>query len=170
MVIGGRTQYLTRVQGMPKDVEDTLIKTENTFLWDGKTARVAHETMVLDISEGGKQILDISARNEAIDLWNLQSYLKQGPERASWCYFVDFLLINFLEKSYLNIRPGQIMNPFLQCINIPISSKTPLPEDVKRMVLVARKYKLKFTALSLSTEIKLNLPIWKHPATEMGFN
>ncbi|KAJ6576794.1 hypothetical protein B0H10DRAFT_1836576, partial [Mycena sp. CBHHK59/15] len=25
MVIGGRTQYLTRVQGMPKEIEETLI-------------------------------------------------------------------------------------------------------------------------------------------------
>jgi hypothetical protein len=91
--------------------------------------------------------------------------LKQGPEQASWCYFVDFLLINFLEKSYLNIRPGQIMNPFLHCINIAISSKTPLPEDSKRMALAARKYNLKFTVLSISTDIKLDLPIWKHPAT-----
>jgi len=36
MVIGGRTQYLTRVQGMPKDIEDTLIKLIRSFLWDGK--------------------------------------------------------------------------------------------------------------------------------------
>jgi hypothetical protein len=142
------------------------LKVENIFLWDDKIARVRHETMVLDITEGGKQILNIPARNEVIDLWNLQSYLKQGPGRASWCYFYYyFLLINFLERSYLNIRAGQIMNPFLQCINIPISSKTAPPEDVKRMVLAVRKYDLKFAALSISTDIKLNLPIWKHPAT-----
>ena len=105
MVIGGRTQYLTRVQGMPKDVEHTLVKTEHIFLWDGKKARVGHETMILDISEGGKQIMDITSRNEAIDLWNLQSYLKHGDERASWCYFVDHILAKFLELSYLNLRP-----------------------------------------------------------------
>jgi hypothetical protein len=61
MVIAGRTQYLTRVQGMPKDVEDTLIKTEHTFHWDGKKARVGHDTMIRDISDDGKQILDITA-------------------------------------------------------------------------------------------------------------
>ncbi len=83
MVLGGRTQYLTRVQGMPKDVEKALIKTQHIFLWDGKPARVGHDTMILDIADGGKQIFDIEARNEAIDLWNLQSYLSQGPERVS---------------------------------------------------------------------------------------
>jgi hypothetical protein len=57
MVIGRRTQYLTRAQGMPKDIEETLIKMEHTFLWDGQTARVGHETMVLGITEGGNKFL-----------------------------------------------------------------------------------------------------------------
>lgn len=99
MVIGGRTQYLIRVQGMPKDVEDALVKAEHVFLWNGKRARVAHETMTLDISEGGKQMLDIPTPNEAIDLWNLQSYLVSGPERASWCYFIDYILVKFLGQA-----------------------------------------------------------------------
>jgi hypothetical protein len=34
------------------------------------------------------------------------------------------------------------------------------------MILAARKYNLKFTALSVSNEIKLKMPIWKHPAME----
>jgi hypothetical protein len=123
MVIGGRTQYLTRVQGMPKDAEDTLIKAEHIFLWDGARARVAHETMIPDIADGGKQILDIPARNEAIDLWNLQTYRVQGHERATWCYLMDYMLTKFLEKSYLNIRPGQVLNVSLQDIHIPVSNK-----------------------------------------------
>jgi hypothetical protein len=108
---------------MPKDVEHTLIKTEHIFLWDGKKARVGHETMILDVSEGGKQILDITSRNEAIDLWTLQSYLKQGPERASSCYFVHYILAKLLELSYLKFRPGQVVNIFLQDIHVPISEE-----------------------------------------------
>jgi hypothetical protein len=110
----------------------------------------------------------IPARNEAIDLWNLQSYLTKGNDRASWCYFVDRILTKFLEKSYLNIKPGQILNVFLQDIHIPISSRTSLPEEIKQMILTARKYNLKFTALSVSEEMKLKMPIWKHPGTLEG--
>jgi hypothetical protein len=119
--------------------------------------------MSLDLLEGGKKILDIPARNEAIDLWNLQAYLTQGNDRPLWCYFVDYILANFLEKSYLNIRPGEILNIFLQDIHIPISNRTPLPEDIKRMILTARRYNLKFTGLSIANEVKLNMPIWRHP-------
>jgi hypothetical protein len=85
MVIGGRTQYLTRVQGMPKDIEDTLERLTRSFLWDGKTARISLEAMILPVDQGGKGILDISSRNKAINLWNLHCYLMQGDDRPLWC-------------------------------------------------------------------------------------
>ncbi|KAJ7243826.1 hypothetical protein B0H12DRAFT_1022828, partial [Mycena haematopus] len=135
------------IHSMPKDIETELVQLQHTFLWDGKKAKVAHETMMLDTNDGGKQILDLPARNEAIDLWNLQSYLTQGERRASWCFVIDFILKNFLEKSYLNIRPGQILNAFLQDIHIPISSRTPLPDDIKSMI-VTHLRKLRFSYLT----------------------
>jgi hypothetical protein len=42
----------------------------------------------------------------------------------------------------------------------------PLSTEIKHMILAARKYNLKFTTLSMSNEIKLKMPIWKHPAME----
>jgi len=36
MVVGGMTQYLAKVQTMPKQVEETLTKTIRNFMWDGK--------------------------------------------------------------------------------------------------------------------------------------
>jgi hypothetical protein len=164
MFVGGRSQYLTRVQGMPNDIEDSLVELINTFLWDGKRARISSSAMYSHVSEGGKQILNIRARNEAIDLWNLQTYLTQGPQRASWCYFMDFILAKWLETSYLNVQPGQIINVFLQNIHLPISSQTPLPDQIKKMIITARKYRLLFTGLSVSQDVKLQMPIWKHPA------
>jgi hypothetical protein len=63
-------------------------------------------------------------------------------------------LANSLEKSYLNICPGQIVNVFLQDIHIPLSQRTPLPDDIKRMIAMARKFNLKFTGLSIGNELK----------------
>jgi hypothetical protein len=58
------------------------------------------------------------------DLWNLKSYLELGQDRASWCYFVDSILADFLEMSYLNFHPEQIVNIFLQDVHVPLSSQT----------------------------------------------
>ncbi|KAJ7687322.1 hypothetical protein B0H14DRAFT_2421732, partial [Mycena olivaceomarginata] len=96
---------------------------------------VAHETMRTDVTQGGKQIVGLPTRNEAIDLWNLQSYLTQGTTRPSWCCLVDYLLQKYLETSYLNFRPSQVLNVFTQDIHVLISSKTPLPGETKRMIL-----------------------------------
>ncbi|KAJ7182495.1 hypothetical protein C8R43DRAFT_818176, partial [Mycena crocata] len=164
MVIGGRTQYLTRVQGMPQEIEQTLVKLIRSFLWDGKTSRVSLETMILPVNQGGKGILDIPGRNKAIALWNLQCYLIQGEERPLWCYFVDYILRKYLETSYLNIRPGQIINIFLHSIHFPIPRSNAIPDDLKAMISAAHEFNLKFTALSIGREVQLDMPMWKHPS------
>jgi hypothetical protein len=42
------------------------------------------------ILEGGKNVLDLRARNEAISCMKLKSYLELDPSlRADWCYLAD---------------------------------------------------------------------------------
>jgi hypothetical protein len=36
MIISGKTQYLTRVQGMPKEIEEAITRIRDEFLWEGK--------------------------------------------------------------------------------------------------------------------------------------
>ncbi|EIN07928.1 hypothetical protein PUNSTDRAFT_37949, partial [Punctularia strigosozonata HHB-11173 SS5] len=53
MVVGGMTQYLTKVQGMPKDVETHLSKKIQSFVWNGqRTPPVNGDTMARPILEG----------------------------------------------------------------------------------------------------------------------
>ncbi|KAJ4471880.1 hypothetical protein C8J55DRAFT_411011, partial [Lentinula edodes] len=67
MVVGGMTQYLTKVQGMPKEIEARLEKRIRAFLWDDKShVRINKETIYAPIEQGGRQLLDLLARNEAI--------------------------------------------------------------------------------------------------------
>ncbi|KAF9494933.1 hypothetical protein BDN71DRAFT_1342013, partial [Pleurotus eryngii] len=68
MVIGGRTQYLARVQGMPKRVEDGLRKRIRTFFWGDKRSPIKEAMIYMPIEYGGQGVLDIQARNEAIQI------------------------------------------------------------------------------------------------------
>ncbi|EIW58189.1 uncharacterized protein TRAVEDRAFT_108224, partial [Trametes versicolor FP-101664 SS1] len=53
MEMGGRTQYLARVQGMPKSIEDRLEKLAVNFMWAGtRRPRVGKDTLMLPIQEG----------------------------------------------------------------------------------------------------------------------
>ncbi|KAJ3753202.1 hypothetical protein EV360DRAFT_19074, partial [Lentinula raphanica] len=54
MIIGGMTQYLTKVQGMPKDVETRLDKRIRKFLWaDKEKVTMNKETVFMPIESGG---------------------------------------------------------------------------------------------------------------------
>jgi hypothetical protein len=79
-------------------------------------------------------------------------------------YFADFILRKYLETSYLNIRPGQILNIFLNNVHFPIPRSDRIPDDLKGMISVAQEFNLKFTALSINHDVRLEMPIWKHPA------
>jgi hypothetical protein len=68
MVVGGMTQYLAKVQTMPKQVEDTLEKIIRNFMWNGNKAPVSISTLHLPIEQGGVKLLDLRARNQAINI------------------------------------------------------------------------------------------------------
>lgn len=63
------TQYLTSVQGMPTEVEKRVVKRVRRFFWNEKRLTpVNKQTIYAPIRMGGRAVLDLSARNEAIDV------------------------------------------------------------------------------------------------------
>lgn len=82
MIVGGMTQYLTQVQGMPHKIEKYLVKRIRRFIWDDKKVPpVNTDTLYMPITQGGRAVLDISACNEAIKLMWLRPYLNLGLQR-----------------------------------------------------------------------------------------
>lgn len=163
MVIGGKTQHLTRVQEMPKEIQEKLIRMRDDFLWEGKKPRIAHHTRCLS-QRGRKKILDIHARNEAIDLWNLKEFLRDGDDRSNWPFFVEHTIINRWDMNQAVGRQGSLHKVFLQSIHIPSWRKDPFAYDTRRMIQAAKNHRLEFTRLSISKEIQLQMPVWSHIA------
>ncbi|KAH9854953.1 hypothetical protein C2E23DRAFT_703113, partial [Lenzites betulinus] len=82
MEVGGRTQFLAKAQGMPSDVEGKLKKIVSTFVWAGdRHPRVCSDVVNAEVEEGGLGILDIAARNDAIQLMLVKDYLNLSPKR-----------------------------------------------------------------------------------------
>jgi hypothetical protein len=69
--------------------------------------------------EGGLQILDLKARNEAINVMWLKSYLDLSDSRPLWALATDTLINNTAPKS---IPKKAIVNPFLQAWKPPLHS------------------------------------------------
>ncbi|KAJ3964898.1 hypothetical protein EV361DRAFT_772279, partial [Lentinula raphanica] len=160
MVVGGMTQYLTKVQGMPKDIEEKLAKRIKRFLWDEKThVRINEQTVKAPITDGGRQVLDILARNEAIMLTWLQSYLDLSNDRATWTYIADALIAKHVPRAYENIDEMSKINIFLQSWK---TNKKDLPKDLREMITTAKKHGLRLEGLAFSREIQRQMPIWFH--------
>ncbi|KAF9537727.1 hypothetical protein CPC08DRAFT_609668, partial [Agrocybe pediades] len=81
MDVGGLTQYLTKVQGMSPEVEEEVNNKIRTFMWDDKSPMVGMETLCAPVQAGGKNLLDIKARNEAIELMKVKTYLSKPENR-----------------------------------------------------------------------------------------
>lgn len=64
MQVTGVMQYLTKVRGMPRDVETQLNKQIHNFTWNHKKVDMVNQAqMYAPHQNGGKKILNIEARN-----------------------------------------------------------------------------------------------------------
>lgn len=162
MFVGGMSQYLTAAQGMPDHTIRALNKIITTFLWNGGKPRVNLNTLQAGKETGGMAILDVEARNEAIDLMWLKGFLKLSEHRPKWAYVADVLLAQNTLAKHKTMPESAKINIFLQEWDVKTDRRGGLPECLKRMMRVAKKHNARFEAIKLSAELKKKLPMWYH--------
>ncbi|KAJ3832003.1 hypothetical protein F5878DRAFT_548785, partial [Lentinula raphanica] len=145
---------------MPREVETRIEKRIRKFLWDDKTlVRVNKETIYAPIAEGGRQLLDLLARNEAILVTWLRSYLNLNENRATWTYIADAILAHHVPSKFANLEERDKINTFLQSWT---SNSSKLPKDLRDLISIAKKYGARTEGLAFSRNIIRQMPIWLH--------
>jgi hypothetical protein len=165
-VVGGRTQYLTMAQGMPPHIENTLTKTIRDFMWvDNSEPRIALEFLQLPVEQGGLNLLDIRARNEAIDIMWLKEYLQLTPTRPDWALVTDLIIDAAAPEG--TCKQAR-MNAFLQAWEAPTRGPRAsiMGNEIIRMIKTAKKYNTNLAAIRLAPELRAKLPAWYHLASE----
>ncbi len=163
--VGGRT----RAQTMPEAVEKKFREMSLAFVWKGdKHPRISRETLYKPLNRGGLNLLDIEARNEAIDLMWLKEYLALGRSRPMWAYIADALIARTVLAADRTVEPAARINTFLQTWNINSRRGSALPEDLRRMVRTANKYGAGVDAPNPAKALKEALPIWYHMGRKEG--
>ena len=165
-VIGGHTQFLTKAQGMPKEIENTLTKIARDFIWEGGTlSRIALENLHRPTQEGGLNLLDIRARNDAIEIIWLKDYLDFSPSRTRWAKLTDLIIdASMPQGNNTHTR----MNCFLQTWHPPRRGEraSKIDEDTIRMLKAGQKYNVNLAAIRLDPHLKAQLPAWHHLGSE----
>ena len=179
MIIGGMTQYLAKVQGIPEATLKTLEKLIRNFAWSGEnkpTIGMAH--MSNEKENGGKKVLDIYARNEAIQLTWAQAYLKLDEDRPTWALIADEIFRNDApgEPTSLVHNPNARINQFLQTWHSRINKKKntdpnnedaqSIPNDLREMLKVAKKYNVRLEAIDPAPEVRADLPAIRNVQTK----
>lgn len=165
-IVGGHTQFLTKVQGMPKRVEETLTKIIRNFMWeDDSSPRIALEVLRRPKEEGGLGLLDIQTRNEAIEITWLKAYLDFGPNRPDWAKITDLMMDTAAPK---NTIPKARNNMFLQSWSVPTRGRRikNLSSDTKRMMKAAKRFDANLAAIRLTPRLRTQLPAWYHLANK----
>ncbi|KAF5330225.1 hypothetical protein D9611_010656 [Ephemerocybe angulata] len=164
-LVGGFTQYLTRVQGMPKDTVDKLKGVTDDYIWakDGekKANTIGMPTLQRPKNEGGLGLLNIETRNEAIDAKRIQTLTLPPNKQPTWCKLAARQLAKAAVKKYTNVGEAALVSPFLQTWRVNLSAKD-LPENLRQMMRVAYKYNTKLITINPSTETKRQMPLWYH--------
>jgi hypothetical protein len=166
MIVGGYTQFLTMAQGMPKHTESALIKIIRNFMWNDSTnPKIALNTLYRPVEEGGLNLLDLNARNEAVEMMWLKTYLNPSAKRPTWTKIIDVIIDAAAPK---NTNQKARTNAFMQTWTPRTKGNQTIicNEDILRMLKTGKKYNLTFSAIRLSPQLKENLPAWYHPGTE----
>ncbi|PPQ77059.1 hypothetical protein CVT24_009763 [Panaeolus cyanescens] len=149
MYVAGKTQYLTRELYVGK--------------WHEPHAPpIRASVLQKDHLSGGRKVLNIKARNEAIDLMRMKTYLKPTQERPTWTKIVDEIISESVPKSSKFKDKLARYNYLLQTWSPAKREGARMPESILRMIKTAQKYNLQFDPRLLSNEAKLDLPIWYH--------
>ena len=99
---------------MPKGIEQNLMRIQQNFIWNGsKSTPVGAETLSQPLARGGKSLLDIPARNQAIEAMMLKSYLATKI-RPRWAYVADDILRKNISHQKGVVKESTTVNPFLQ--------------------------------------------------------
>ncbi|KAI1782546.1 hypothetical protein LXA43DRAFT_905491, partial [Ganoderma leucocontextum] len=156
--------YLATVNGMPKDVEKRMEKILRDFLWDGKKiGYMRYDEVIMPKEDGGLNMPDIRARNEAIQVMWLQRYLKEDSKRPVWAFVLDKILFDNLPPKpivEMKARSSWIIQKWHEYA----SKKDTLPHYAREMFRIGRKYNIGIDAIKVSTLTKRAMTIWYHPA------
>ena len=91
---------------------------------------VSAQVMSSKITEGGKKILDVQARNEVIELMKLKSYLRLDEHRPRWAKVADILISQNIPTSQ-NVQDDESkVNTFLQTWSPATRKGSKLPASI----------------------------------------
>ncbi|KAI0656861.1 hypothetical protein C8Q70DRAFT_894013, partial [Cubamyces menziesii] len=98
-------------------------------------------------------------------MW-LKDYLNLTEHRETWTYLADALLARAAASGDRNVDEDARTNAYLQKWDVSTRRTAGLPDKLKRMVKVAKKYNVGPDAPNPTQAVRALMPIWYHCAAD----
>ncbi|EMD38320.1 hypothetical protein CERSUDRAFT_32203, partial [Gelatoporia subvermispora B] len=163
-ILGGMTQYLTKVQGMPLTAEKRLEAALKRFVWGAtcKTPPIGKDWLFCPWREGGISLLNLKARNRAIEVTWLRTYLSPPEARPPWTLVANAMIARDLPQPWSRVPADARINTFLQSWKPRKNRPHTIPACLIRMLRVAESLHIAILANNISPHVKRQLPAWYH--------
>ncbi|KAG0691460.1 hypothetical protein DFH29DRAFT_819613 [Suillus ampliporus] len=114
------------------------------------------------MSKGGLGLLNITARNEAIEITWVKAFMDLSDSRPAWAFITD-TVINSLKPD--NMKDLPLSNNILTSWAPPTRGirTNRLLKLIINLIKMAKKHKVSLAPLKLSEQLKNSLPAWLHP-------
>lgn len=162
-LVTSRTLFLATVNGISNNMIEEMHKEMKKFLWDNKRSSMAWKDAIMPREKGGLSIPDLSVRKDVIAIMWLKKWFTEPEKRPTWAYVVDEIVFENVADNPIIENKSRI-SWLLQSWQEHSLGNEKLPNFVKEMLRVARKYNIGFDALKVSIETKRMMPIWHHIA------
>ncbi|KAI0684821.1 hypothetical protein C8T65DRAFT_593230, partial [Cerioporus squamosus] len=127
---------------MPLTVEAAFTKLVSKFMWGDAAASppISIKTLYDHPANGGLSLLDLKARNDAIEIMWVKDYLNMSSTRPKWSYVVDVILAHTVTANSRRLDMPARVNAFLQTWKVSVAPAALLPVYLRTMVKVANKH------------------------------
>lgn len=168
-LITSRAWFLATVNGMPKGIMTEMHQLIRNFLWDNRrNGYIPWKQAIAPRSEGGLNMPDIKSRLDAIELIWVKKWLAPEDKRPAWAYYTDAIIMKYLTREP-KVEMKAKRSWIFQSWHESKSKDSKIPQYIRRLLQVARKYNVAPHALKVSHEVKSNMPMWHHFAITNNF-
>jgi hypothetical protein len=148
---------------MPSVIEKRLERWMRKFVWDKKPySPVSMDTLYAPLEEGGRNILDIQARNQAIQAMIVKEYLSFNDSRPMWAAFEDRVFAVRVLSADARIPIEIRRNILLQSWNMSKSTKVKMARDLRAILDYTKKMGVRLEGIAFEREILRQMPIFYH--------
>ena len=160
-LIQSRALYLVTANEMPKSIAQRMTSQMKSFMWEGKRLLMNQMDVTQPRSNGGLDLLDIEARLEAIQITWLKKYLAPITKRPIWAFVTDQIVFKYTQKAPV-VNDQNKINWVLQTWDITNTKEKKVPDYIKEMLKVGRKYNIGYNTIVAEKDQRQKIPIWHY--------